>query len=192
MIILIIITLIITNSISYSNELTELPQQTAPIVEDESPKLVNIDYHIYTDGDISEEYIDMAIQEIEKAKFYKNDYSIIITDYYLDGTDLEENKRVVGQTDYTNKIIYVHHFDINGTLLHEIGHAVDDTYNLSVSAAFREIYMKVNKAELNKQEAYYVSNEREYFADCYEKYINKTIFNENILNYFKNLEAASL
>lgn len=168
---------------------SNMQQTTEPQIKEMLP-LVNIDYHIHTDGDIKEEYIEMAIEIIKEAPLYKNDFAIVITDYYLDGTILEENRRVLGQTDYTNKIIYIHQFDIKGTLLHELGHAVDRTYNLSSTPEFQALYKKVNKAPLDIQEAYYVSNEREYFADCYERFVNGTLIYGEVYEYFKNLEES--
>lgn len=194
-IILIIISLLILTGCSLSPEqLEDTTRPGEPVITEptsyvpQGVELVNEEYNIYIDGYVDMFYIEQAIEEIKNAPLYDNSYNIILTDYYLDGTDLENNKQVLAQAHHYIKTIYIHQFAIKGSLLHEIGHIVERTYNLSETEEFLELYNKVaHTGEITNNDEYHRSNAREYFAESYKNYVKGILIYGDVYDYFQEL-----
>ena len=187
-ILLLIITLnLVICYFSYKN--LNLNEET---IDDTYCTYEEISSYISIKGDIKQKYIDNVTDSVNTHlptyifnDFRNNDWKICITNNI--GNLEEDNRNIVGLTDFKEKTIYILATDYASkyTILHEFGHYFDikmhNKYKISKDDDFINIYNdeKDNFKSANDEvdDKYSRKNSCEYFAACFEEYI---CFNNNL------------
>ena len=134
------------------------------------------------DEEVEKEYVEYIEEVMSDLPLYNYDYSIILTaeELYTDAP-YAQGLPIAGTTNAKEKTIRIKYHRLEDTLLHEIGHAVDRTYNYSQTEEFLAIY---NLVEHN---GYYTITPREYFAYCYDRFLRGEWDNTEVYKYFSLL-----
>lgn len=144
---------------------------------------LNDEYNLYAENtlitDQEKRFTKKALEYIKSAPLYQNDYYIILTANVENEEDMETD--YAGVTNLFRKTIYVEYGSIDHAMLHELGHAVDNTYNFSNTAEFQSLYNSV------EHDDYYTSTAQEYFARNYELYVKNQIENQDLKDYYKKI-----
>ena len=120
----------------------------------------------------------LAIPDAIREVFEKSGWVIVLTDKniqkeYYEG---DVSGRLSGLTNYKEKRIYIHggYYDVYNSLLHEMGHFADFiSGGQSIKEEFIKIYKKEkeNLQRIYELDSHIVSNEQEYFAEVFARYI---------------------
>jgi hypothetical protein len=162
------------------------------------PDFTKIDdeYNIYTTDKLSDEqiekYMGIIREEMELVtSLYNNDYCIILTDDDIavntspEIAEYAEKYDVAGATCARKQVIMINYNSIRTALLHEIGHAIDNTHGFSKTEELMSLYERCN------QDCYYTVNPQEFFAETYKMYLWGLLDNSGLggdmVEYFDNI-----
>lgn len=164
------------------------------VATDENYSLISEEYKLYASTKLTEAQEEIYLNYIEKASenlpLYMGDYNIIIAGDELDTLNpytlsyKSEGYTITAHTSKQQRVITLHKNYIALSYHHEIGHAVDNTYNFSDSAEFKALY---EKAEHND---YLNSDIMEYFADGYDRFLNRKMdraTEQELITYYESI-----
>ena len=158
---------------------------------------ISEEYNIYVEDILTQEYEEYLIsyikESIDKGDLYKNNYYIILTDNNIPlSQELPFSEYASGITSERNKVITINYEYIEWAFLHEIGHAVDNTYKFSETEELIALYYEAltHRAEAVEDiDIYMLTNIKEFFAENYKRYITNTLDDENLISYFKEMST---
>lgn len=183
----IVLVLILAASCSYNiftPEVTHIQLDIKAVID---PNFYKLDDGIYTDVIMTAEDKKECVEIIKAAtdiskQLYHDDYVFIITDEPIKGPlELKDNYEIAGQTNNHKKMITLLRKHLQNSLLHEIGHAVDNTYCFSATQEFQALYANC------EYEYYYTSNASEYFAENYARFIQGKLTDKELIEYYQNI-----
>ena len=93
-----------------------------------------------------------------------------------------EGNLISGTTNRVEKVITIRYEFLEFALMHEIGHAVDNTGFYSSSQEFQDFYDKAD--EKSVYDEYYISDIREYFAYNYDLFTKGQLTDVELYKYF--------
>lgn len=183
--------------------LTEQSTQNYTVQDMIDNEYIKIDdeYHIYTKDVLSEELAEKYVSLIREdlslvGTLYKNDYYIVLTDEInatasdADAAEYVTQSNIAGITFNDEKIIMLKYDRIQDALLHEIGHAIDNTYGFSQTEELKSFYERCG------QECYYTATEKEFFAETYSMYVlgmlNNSGLGKEMNEYFNKLTTDAI
>lgn len=134
------------------------------------------------DQETEQEYVEYLEDVMSNLPLYNYDYRIILTDEELHvNTPYAQGLPIAGYTSAAEKTIYIRYHALENTLIHEIGHAVDRSADYSQTEEFQVLYNMV------EHDTYYTCDAREYFAYCYDMFLQGKWDNTEVYEYFSLL-----
>ena len=117
------------------------------------------------DEEAEKEYVRILDKYMGILPLYQHDYKIILTnEEFTTDAPHAQGYKIAAITNHKDKTIKIKYGQLERSLLHEIGHAVDRYEDYSQTAEFQDLYNKV------PHDTYYSCTAREYFARCYQLY----------------------
>lgn len=177
----------------YKNVKVLLPDQTYKVTYLGKQKLI-------IDEFITEDILSKCAELLNRAIGYQRDYVLILSaelaekfnkafDVLSDvecTTEEGEPAETVGLCSKVGFII-INPDELDEALFHEIGHSIDNKYKLSRKRKFRELYFKdIEDANYTEDYVFYLHyNEAEFFAVCYQEYIDGELSNEELKKWYE-------
>ena len=154
--------------------------------------LANPNFHkicegVYAEDELSEAQEKKIVEYFEKMSprmyLYENDYIIILTNRVLSSdAPYAEGNFISGTTNRAEKVITIRYEFLEFALMHEIGHAVDNTGFYTSTQEFQDFYDKAD--ETSVYDEYYISDIREYFAYNYSLFTKGQLTDVELYKYF--------
>ena len=149
--------------ILYTTSQADMEVPTPPIVEKLNIEIED-DYQTKC-AKFLEAVIDLP--EALLNRFQEEDWSLVIGDDYISQWSYENDANAVGLTSYANETIYTRNAS---NVAHEFGHFLHD--QLGRPQKVVELYEKEAKQAQPVIGDYAMTNESEYFAEVFEKFMN--------------------
>lgn len=131
--------------------------------------------------EIEEDYLSNSGAYLKKAimvpheirdRFVAEGWKFVIGNDYISEWNQENQTIVIGLTDYVNKTIYACN---PGSVIHEFGHFLHK--QLGWPAEITDLFTEESDGASIVLRAYALTNEKEYFAEFFSKWIGATEFN---------------
>lgn len=179
----------------FSSEIAHFYYDNIEPMKNEEFHKISDEYNVYLEVAATPELEDninaYITYALEKAPLYKNDYYIVLTNHALEtSVDYAKGYRAAGITNNSEKKIHINYLYLDFAFLHEIGHAVDNTYKFSDTKEFKKLYEKVKPETIFKSasiDEYMLLDIKEYFAENYKRFVEGTLEGQELIEYFDKI-----